>query len=87
MPMYELNSQFASLEPPPPEMQQLFGALCGNQAETNRFLGTLAGTVPIPEFFSPQNIERIVTGRNSVALPPEQADGEGDGRSSLPHAA
>jgi 2-polyprenyl-6-methoxyphenol hydroxylase-like FAD-dependent oxidoreductase len=87
MPMYELNSQLASLEPPPPQMQQLFSALCGNQAETDRFLGTIAGTIPIPEFFSPQNMERIVTGRNPVALLAEQIDGEGDARSSLPHAA
>jgi hypothetical protein len=87
MPMYELNCHLASLEPPPPQMQQLFGALSGNQAETDSFLGTIAGTVPIPEFFSPHNIERIVTGRNPVALLAEQADGEGDARSSLPHAA
>ena len=62
LPMYELNCQLASLEPPSPEMQQFFAALHGNQAETDRLLGTIAGTVPIPEFFSPQNIERVVTG-------------------------
>jgi hypothetical protein len=60
LPMYELTCQLASLEPPSPEMQQFFGALRGNQAETDRFWGTIAGTVPITEFFSPQNIERIV---------------------------
>jgi hypothetical protein len=32
----------------------------GNEAETNRFIGTLAGTVPIPEFFSPQNMQRVI---------------------------
>ena len=62
LPMYELTCQLASLEPPSPEMQQFFGALRGNQAEIDRFWGTIAGTVPIPEFFSPRNIERIVTG-------------------------
>ncbi len=60
MPIYELNSRFAALEPPPLEMQQLFGALCGNQYETNRFFGTIAGTVPIPEFFAPENVARII---------------------------
>lgn len=60
MPSYELNCQLASLETPPPEMQQLFGALRGNQTETDRFFGALEGTVPIPEFFSPENVQRIL---------------------------
>jgi flavin-dependent dehydrogenase len=60
MPMYEFTCQFASLEPPAPEQMQLWAALHGNQAETNRFLGTIAGTVPIPEFQSPGNIQRII---------------------------
>jgi flavin-dependent dehydrogenase len=62
LPMYEFTCQLASFEPPSPQMQHLFGALCGNQGETNRFLGTIAGTVPIPEFFSPENIGRILAG-------------------------
>jgi hypothetical protein len=41
-------------------MQQLFVALRGNQHETNRHFGTIAGTVPIPEFFSPENIQRVM---------------------------
>ena len=61
--MYELNCQLATLAPPPPEMRALFAALRDNQEQTNRFLGTIAGTVPIPEFFAPQNVERIVSGR------------------------
>jgi flavin-dependent dehydrogenase len=61
MPMYEFTVQLANLaEPPPPEMRQLLYALRGNQTETNRFLGAWAGTVPIPEFFAPENIQRIV---------------------------
>jgi hypothetical protein len=60
MPGYELDCQLASLEPPPLEMQRLFGALHGNEEETNRFLGTIFESVPIPEFFAPHNIERIV---------------------------
>ncbi len=59
-PMYESTLQFASLQPPPPEMQQLLLALRGDQAQADRFFGTLAGTVPIPEFFSPENIGRIM---------------------------
>jgi flavin-dependent dehydrogenase len=60
MALYDLTCQFAMLAPPPPEMQQLFAALRGNQAATDRFMGTLAGTTPIPEFFAPDSIGRIM---------------------------
>ncbi len=60
MPIYELNYQRASLNPPSPEMLRLLGALRGNQVETNRFFGTMAGTVPIPDFFAPEHIERVI---------------------------
>ena len=60
MPMYDFNCQMAALEAPPPQMMQLFAALRRNQAETNHFFGAITGTVPIPEFFSPENIQRIV---------------------------
>jgi hypothetical protein len=59
MPIYAFTYQLAALEPPPPEMQQLFAALRYNQEQTNRFFGTIAGTVPIPEFFAPENLGRI----------------------------
>lgn len=61
-PIYEMTCQFAALQPPPPEMQQLFAALRGNQEEADRFIGTIAGTVPIPEFFAPENLGRIISG-------------------------
>jgi flavin-dependent dehydrogenase len=60
MPMYGFTCQLAELEPPPPEMQQLFSALRTNQEQANRFFGTLVGTVPIQEFYSPENVRRIV---------------------------
>jgi flavin-dependent dehydrogenase len=50
-PMYELTYEFASLAPPTDEQQALFTALRQDQEQTNRFFGTVAGTVPIPEFF------------------------------------
>jgi flavin-dependent dehydrogenase len=60
MPIYDFTCQLAALEPPPPEMQQLFGALLGNQADTNRFLGVVEGTTPVQEFFAPANLGRIM---------------------------
>jgi flavin-dependent dehydrogenase len=50
-PLYELTYEFASLAPPSAEQQELFGSLRGDQERTDRFLSTVAGTVPIPEFF------------------------------------
>jgi hypothetical protein len=41
-------------------MQTLLEALRGNEEETNHFFGTFAGTTPIPQFFSPENIQRII---------------------------
>ena len=73
MPMYEFTCQLASFEPPPPEMLHLFGALSGNQIETNRFLGLIAGTVSIPEFLSPQNVGRIIAASSPVPPTPIHA--------------
>ena len=60
MPMYQLNSRLAALEPPTPEQRQLRAALRGNQEDTNRYFGVIAGTVPVQEFFAPENIQRIL---------------------------
>jgi len=59
-PWYEFTCQLATLAPPPPEMQQLFGALNGNQRQTNRFFGLFAQTVSVPEFFSSENMQEIL---------------------------
>jgi len=62
LPFYELTCQLATGAPPSPEQLQLYAALRENQGETNRFLGTLAGTVPVPEFFAPEHLQQILTG-------------------------
>jgi hypothetical protein len=41
-------------------MVQLLAALQRNQADSNRFLGVWAGTLPVPEFFAPDNIQRVL---------------------------
>ncbi len=55
-PMYEFTSQLATLEPPPPEMQALFGALRHNQDATNAFLSAITGAIPLPDFMSDENL-------------------------------
>jgi len=68
MPIYEFTVGLAALAPPPPEMQQLFAALRHDQEQTDRFFGNIAGTVSIPEFFSPENLGRIMgAGERDVA--------------------
>jgi flavin-dependent dehydrogenase len=51
MPMYEITCQIASLEPPPPEMQQVLGSIAGKQPAMDRFVQMNAGTITPPEFF------------------------------------
>jgi hypothetical protein len=60
LPIYEFVCQQATLEPTPPEMQQLFAALRGNQQDTDRLVGVIENTVPVPEFFAPDNLGRIM---------------------------
>src|SRR5262249_53776371 len=56
LPMYEFTTQLATLEPPPPEMQQLLGAVHGNQAAMDQFVSVVAGTMSPTEFFDSENI-------------------------------
>jgi flavin-dependent dehydrogenase len=58
-PLYEFTCELAALAPPKPEMQQLIAALKGNQEQTDRFFGLFAQTVSVPEFFAPENMQRI----------------------------
>ena len=52
MPMFELTCQLATLQPPPPEMQQLLGAIRGNQKAMDAFAQMNAGTITPAEFMS-----------------------------------
>lgn len=61
MAIYGMTCDMATLQPPPPDQQALIGSLIGNQEQINRFFGTATGAYPIPEFFSPENIGRIMS--------------------------
>jgi hypothetical protein len=58
--MYEFTCQLATLEPPPPEMQQVFGALQGNRKAMDDFARVNAGTISPAQFFAPDNIGAIM---------------------------
>jgi 2-polyprenyl-6-methoxyphenol hydroxylase-like FAD-dependent oxidoreductase len=65
LPMYEFTCQLATLEPPPPEVQQLFRAIQGNQEAMNRFVQMNAGTISPAEFFAPSNVASMLGPRYS----------------------
>jgi flavin-dependent dehydrogenase len=65
MPIYEFTCDFAKIEPPPPEMQQLIGAMYGNQEAMDGFVSVMAGTLPAPAFFAPENAGRIISQASS----------------------
>lgn len=50
--MYEFTCQLATLAPPPPEMQQLFGAIRGNRDAMDAFARMNAGTISPAQFFA-----------------------------------
>jgi 2-polyprenyl-6-methoxyphenol hydroxylase-like FAD-dependent oxidoreductase len=65
-PMYEFTTHLAALEPPPPDMQALFGAVRHNQDATNAFLSAITGAIPLPDFMSSENIGRIMAAANEA---------------------
>jgi flavin-dependent dehydrogenase len=59
-PLYEFTTELATLEPPPPEVQQLLRSTVSNQGAMDAFIGIIAGTVSPVEFFAPDHIERLI---------------------------
>lgn len=66
-PYFDLTTQLAALAPPPPEVAQLLAALCHNPEQRGRFFSMLAHGVPVQEFFSPENVQRILGGNREAA--------------------
>jgi 2-polyprenyl-6-methoxyphenol hydroxylase-like FAD-dependent oxidoreductase len=67
LPMYEFTCQLATLKPPPPEMQQLFGAIHGNQKAMDGFVQMNAGTISPAEFLSPENVAAIMAAARAAS--------------------
>jgi 2-polyprenyl-6-methoxyphenol hydroxylase-like FAD-dependent oxidoreductase len=61
MPMYEFTQQLASLEPPPPEMQQLLGAVAQSQESMDEFARVVAGVISPAQFLSEESVGAIMT--------------------------
>lgn len=60
MGIYEFTTELATLEPPPPEMQQVLGAVHGNQGAMDDFASVAAGTLSPGEFFAPEHLGPIM---------------------------
>ena len=60
LPIYGFTTQLATLEAPPPEMQQLLGAIHGDRDAMDSFVSITAGTLSPVEFFDPENIGRLM---------------------------
>ena len=60
LPIYEFTCQLATLESPPPELAKLLGAVHDNQDAIDGFAKLNAGVMSPVEFFSDENVGRIV---------------------------
>ena len=60
MPIYGFTTDLARLEPPPPDVEQLLGAVATDQGAMDDFVSVTAGSLSPAEFFDPDNIGRIM---------------------------
>lgn len=60
LPLYEFTTALAALEPPPPTLQRLLHAMRGNQEAMDEFARVNAGMTSPAEFFSEENVGRIL---------------------------
>jgi 2-polyprenyl-6-methoxyphenol hydroxylase-like FAD-dependent oxidoreductase len=67
LPMYQLTTQLATLQPPPPDLQRLLGAIHGNQEAMDGFARVIAGVTSPTEFFAEDNVRRITLQAGAAA--------------------
>jgi hypothetical protein len=66
MPYFELTTQLAALEPPPDDIRQLLAALRHNPEQRSRFFGVFSHSVPVEDFFAPENVRKILAGEPAI---------------------
>ena len=62
----EFTTELATLEPPPPELQQLLAAIAGNQGAMDGFAQVNGGVTSPAEFFRPANVARMMSVESAV---------------------
>jgi flavin-dependent dehydrogenase len=60
LPVYAFTCDFATLAPPPPELQQLLAAIADDQDAKDAFVSVMAGTLAAPAFFAPDNVRSMM---------------------------
>jgi len=74
LPMYDFTCMLAAMEPPPPELQRLLGAIHGHQDAMDAFVRVNAGTMSPAEFFAPQHVQSLLTRCSTTAPTPGRAE-------------
>lgn len=64
---FDLTTQLAALAPPPPDVAALLAELEHNPEQRGRFFSMLAHGVPVEEFFSQENVAKIMGQRQAMA--------------------
>lgn len=59
LPTYDFTCQLAAMEPPPPDLVKLLGAVHGNQEAMDQFCRVNAGVMSPVDFFAEENVGRI----------------------------
>jgi flavin-dependent dehydrogenase len=65
MPLYEFTCNIASMEPLDARTNVLFQAISRSREHTDRFLGIAGGAVHPFEFFSAENVQRVLADAQS----------------------
>ena len=60
LPMYEFTAELASLDPPPPQMLDLLGAVSRSRPAMDGFARVAAGVTSPADFFSPENLDAVL---------------------------
>jgi flavin-dependent dehydrogenase len=63
LPVHDFTDDLAQLQPPPPQVLELLAAMHGDQEAMDGWISVQAATLAAPEFFTPDNLRRILIGR------------------------
>ncbi|RYP82987.1 NAD(P)/FAD-dependent oxidoreductase [Nocardioides guangzhouensis] len=66
VPMYEFTSQMATLNPPPPELEQLLRATTSHREFMDAFVSVVSGALSPAEFFSDTNVGRVLAASSAA---------------------
>jgi flavin-dependent dehydrogenase len=70
--LYDFTCEFASYTPPTPEKLRLLAAIHGNREAMDGFARVVAGVISPAQFFSPENVGRILAAAQRSGPPPGQ---------------